>query len=113
MKKYLLLLLILVFSIQAQDSNESKPYAIVRSNLGSSGSSHVITTSKGKYSISQSIGQSSVIGTHFSNGYYLRQGYQQPLNKISVIKELNGSLNALVFPNPFEESVLFLLKKRF
>jgi hypothetical protein len=92
-----------VFSIQAQNS---KTYSIIRSNLGTSGSSKVITTNKGKYSVSQSIGQSSVIGTSSNNGYYLRQGYQQPLNSVKVISlSKNNDLTATVYPNPFDESV--------
>ena len=93
-----------VFSIKAQSS---KSYSIVRSNLGISGSSKIITTSKGKYTVSQSIGQSSVIGTYTNNGYYLRQGYQQPIDKIKVEKAdfANNDLSATVYPNPFEQSV--------
>jgi hypothetical protein len=106
MKTNLLLLFILcfVFSIQAQNS---KSYSILRSNLGSSGSSKVVFTSRGKYIISQSIGQASVIGTSYNNGYYLRQGYQQPSNKIKVVNEGfdSNDLFATVYPNPFEQSV--------
>lgn len=106
MKKNAFLLLIFcgVLSIEAQNT---KSYSIIRSNLGTSGSSKVITTKNGQYSVSQSIGQSSVIGTYSNNGYYLRQGYQQPLNKIKVVKEVfkNDNLIATVHPNPFEQSV--------
>ncbi|MDP5158768.1 MAG: T9SS type A sorting domain-containing protein [Flaviramulus sp.] len=106
MKINLLLVCILcfVFSIQAQNKNT---YKIIRSNMGAGGSSQKIATSKGNYTVSQSIGQSSVIGTSNKNGYYLRQGYQQPLNKINVSQDgfNNNNLNAIVYPNPFEQSV--------
>ncbi len=106
MKKLVFIILIfsIAFSIEAQNT---KGYAVIRSNLGTSGSSKVITTKNGKYSISQSVGQSSVIGTYTSNGYTLRQGYQQPLNKIKVVNETfkNNNLAATVHPNPFEQSV--------
>jgi len=77
----------------------------MRSNLGSSGSSQNIVTSNGTYKVSQSIGQASVIGTHFNNGYYLRQGYQQPLSRIKIVKEFSHNLEANVFPNPFKDSI--------
>lgn len=97
-------MLCVAFPMKAQNS---KAYSILRSNLGISGSSKAVSTSKGTYSISQSIGQSSVIGTSFSNGYYLRQGYQQPINKIKVSDEKfkHSDLSAIVFPNPFQQSV--------
>ncbi|GAA4812208.1 T9SS type A sorting domain-containing protein [Litoribaculum gwangyangense] len=106
MKINLLLVCILcfVFSIQAQNKNT---YKITRSNMGSGGSSQKIATSKGNYIVSQSIGQSSVIGTSNKNGYYLRHGYQQPVSKIKVVDEVfkNNDLLATIYPNPFEESV--------
>jgi hypothetical protein len=97
--------------ISAQDkttsSSKSETPRIVRSNLGMSGSTNNIVTKKGTYNVSQSIGQSSVIGTSFNNGYYLRQGYQQPINNISVIQDFdsNNDLIAKIYPNPFEQSV--------
>ncbi len=95
----LLLLFCFVQEFQAQSNSG---YRILRSNLGSAGSSKTIETSKGSYNVSQSIGQSSVIGTHSNNGYYLRQGYQQPMtNKIVVDKEVDRNLKAKVYPNPF------------
>ncbi|MEL0456981.1 T9SS type A sorting domain-containing protein [Flavobacteriaceae bacterium SZ-1-7] len=95
-----------VFSIQGQTNSDSKSYTIVRSNLGAGGSSRVVSTQKGNYKVSQSIGQSSVIGTHYGNGFALRQGYQQPLNNIKVVPiSRNNNLVAHVYPNPFEESV--------
>lgn len=94
------------FSVEAQNSTESRAYSIIRSNFGASGSSHTIVTKKGTYSVSQSIGQTSVIGTHSNNGYYLRQGYQQPSSGIKVSPSLkNNDLSATVYPNPFEQSV--------
>lgn len=101
---YIIFIFCFVLSIQAQNS---KSYSLVRSNLGVGGSSKVITTNYGKYIISQSIGQSGVIGTHSNKGYYLRQGYQQPVNKIKVVNEVfeTNNLAASVFPNPFEHSV--------
>lgn len=91
----------LVLEFHAQDS----PHRIKRSNLGSSGSSITVENSDGNYQISQSIGQSSVIGTYHNNGYYLRQGYQQPDSDISINSESDTDLIAMVYPNPFTEGV--------
>ena len=86
-------------------AQSSSGYKIMRSNLGSSGSSYSVVTSKGTYRISQSIGQASVIGTHSNNRIYLRQGYQQPAHSIKVSKIVEGDLIARIFPNPFEDAV--------
>lgn len=100
MKTILYILLIIGFAqeLQAQDSSG---YRIVSSNMGSSGSSQNVETSRGIYKVSQSIGQASVIGTHAINGYVLRQGYQQPLSNVQRVKTLYYSLQAKVYPNPF------------
>ncbi|WP_323788770.1 T9SS type A sorting domain-containing protein [Psychroserpens sp.] len=95
-------LLCCVHIVQAQNNQE---YRIIRSNLGSSGSSQTVTTTKGVFTISQSIGQSSVIGTHYNNGYYIRQGYQQPLDNLKTVKDSNHNLIATVHPNPFNQDV--------
>lgn len=115
MKIYVFIMFIFcfVFSIDAQNSTEeSSSYSIMRSNFGASGSSHTIVTKKGTYSVSQSIGQTSVIGTHSNKGYYLRQGYQQPLSGIKVSPSLkNNDLSATVYPNPFEQSVSIMFSQ--
>lgn len=102
--KYLFVLVLigLLQNVEAQNNSE---YKIISSNLGSSGSSATIQTEKGTYKVSQSIGQASVIGTHQSNGYYLRQGYQQPLGKVKINRDFNYELVAKVFPNPFKNSI--------
>ncbi|GAA4885204.1 T9SS type A sorting domain-containing protein [Flaviramulus aquimarinus] len=107
---HIIFLFCFVLSVQAQDTTiklrSSESYSIMRSNLGIGGSSNTVTTKNGAYSVSHSIGQSSVIGTHYNNGYYLRQGYQQPLNKIKVVEEFsNNDLLAKIHPNPFEQFV--------
>ena len=99
---YALLLFCCVQEFQAQENSE---YRIVSSNLGSSGSSQTVVTSKGTYKVSQSIGQSSVIGTYSKNGYVLRQGYQQPLTKVKLTSEFDFSLKAEVHPNPFNQAI--------
>ncbi|WP_296381254.1 T9SS type A sorting domain-containing protein [Winogradskyella sp.] len=104
--KTFLFTLVLFCFVQEFQAQENSGYRIVRSNLGSSGSSQSVLTSNGTYKISQSIGQSSVIGTYSNSGYVLRQGYQQPSTNINFITEFNYNLNAKVHPNPFKHSVI-------
>ncbi|GGI58112.1 T9SS type A sorting domain-containing protein [Winogradskyella haliclonae] len=80
-------------------------YRIISSNIGSSGSSQTISTSQGTYNVSQSIGQSSVIGTHRNSNYVLRQGYQQPLFNITIVEDVNYNLDVKVYPNPFNQQL--------
>lgn len=107
--KYILFLLLLIWvapSINGQAVTKPDTYKIIRSNIGLGGSSKILYTSKGSYVVSQSIGQSSVIGTSSNSGYFLRQGYQQPTNRIKVTPVSSGNdLLANVFPNPFNQSV--------
>lgn len=103
--KGLLSLVFLLCFVTEFYAQSNSGYRIIRTNLGSAGSSITVQTSNGKYNVSQSIGQSSVIGTYYNNGYYLRQGYQQPSFKVKVDKEKNYTLDAKVFPNPFSQYV--------
>jgi hypothetical protein len=80
-------------------------YKVIRSNLGSSGSSQTVITSNGTYVVSQSVGQSSVIGTYKNNHYYLLQGYQQPLYNIDMKSTFESEIPAKVHPNPFQQSI--------
>ena len=99
---YTILLFCFLQEFQAQDTSG---YRIIRSSVGSAGSSQNIVTNKGTYNVSQSIGQGSVIGTHSSKGYFLRQGYQQPFSKVKIVKPSDNSIQAKVYPNPFKQSV--------
>jgi hypothetical protein len=86
-------------------AQQNSEYVIKTSSLGSGGSSHTVETLEGTYRISQSIGQGSVIGTHQSNGYILRQGYQQPLDGKVISETVDYELDAQVFPNPFSRNI--------
>lgn len=98
-------------AIQGQSETKNKRYKIIRSNVGVGGSSKTFQTSKGTYIVSQSIGQSSVIGTSGNNGYYLRQGFQQPHKRIKVTKSTYSSLRAIVYPNPFDYNIQILFNE--
>jgi hypothetical protein len=91
----------------ASTNSTSKPiYEIIRSSLGLAGTSKIITTQSGQYSVSESIGQRSVVGSFNKNGYTLRQGYQQPpiTVKVFIAPDANA-LEAVFYPNPFLHSL--------
>jgi hypothetical protein len=73
--------------------------------LGLGGSSKIIKTSNGTYYISQSIGQTSVIGTKINRNYTILQGYQLSSIKVSMIENVENDLKATIYPNPFDESI--------
>jgi len=99
--------------ISYTESETEMSYSIIRSNIGASGSSKTFITNNGRYIVSQSIGQSSVIGTSSINGYSLRQGYQQPSILADVIKGINGNeLDATIYPNPFQYSIFITFGER-
>lgn len=100
-----LLYIILICFMQQFHAQENSEYRIISSNLGTSGSSQTVVTSNGTYKISQSVGQSSVIGTHSNNGYVLRQGYQQPTTKAKATTDFEYNLKAKVYPNPFKQKI--------
>lgn len=103
-KKLLQISILFSFSLTAH-AQENSGYSIMRFSLGSSGSSNTVVTSKGTFNVSHSTGQGSVIGTHYNHGYYLRQGYQQPLSKIKMVEVLDYDLTAKIYPNPFTDGI--------
>lgn len=108
---FLMLTTCFVFSAYGQSEIKNNAYRIIRSSLGIGGASKSILTSKGQYTLRQSIGQTSVIGTHINNGYYLIQGYQQSVNtKKTIQKSSHNNLEARVYPNPFDTKVHIAFK---
>ena len=107
MKQQLLFVgFLLLIGIQFTRAQNSSSDYLVRSSTGASGSSENVTVNKKTYLVQQSIGQSSVIGTFYVKDYSLRQGFIQP-NVLAKIIDLGIPLRleALVYPNPFAESV--------
>ena len=107
MKKKLLfisaLLLICIHFSQAQ--NTSSDY-LVRSTTGVAGSSETISANNKSYIVQQSIGQASAIGTFSTEYYMVRQGFIQPNVLAKIIDTtIPLSLEAIIYPNPFVESV--------
>ena len=79
---------------------------MVRSTTGVAGSSETISANNNSYTVQQSIGQASAIGTFSTENYTVRQGFIQPdvMSKIRDIA-IPLSLEAIVYPNPFVEGV--------
>jgi hypothetical protein len=51
-----------------------------------------------------SVGQASVVGNHFAQGYSINQGFVQPIEGSYHFKPNDDSLHVTVYPNPFVES---------
>jgi hypothetical protein len=84
---------------------------VQRSSLGSSGDTKEVVIKNKHYYISQSVGQSSVIGTFTNGSKTIRQGFQQPLIKVEYISSLDNHLNASVYPNPVSTYVTILFNE--
>jgi hypothetical protein len=97
--------LFLVFTQITQAQNTYSDY-LVRSTTGVAGSSENISVNNKNYVVQQSIGQASVIGTFYDSDYTLRQGFIQPNVLVKIIdKSIPLNLAAVIYPNPFTESV--------
>ena len=89
----------------SQAQNTTSDY-LVRATTGVSGSSENISANNKQYVVQQSIGQASVIGTFSDENYTLRQGFIQPNVLAKIIDvAIPLSLNAIIYPNPFTESI--------
>ncbi len=76
----------------------------LRSTLGSSGSSNLLSLSGNHYWIQQSVGQESVIGIFNTKQGYLYQGFIQP-RRSHVNDLIVPELKAIIYPNPFSTSI--------
>ena len=84
---------------------------IQRNSLGISGDATKVTVGENTYYVSQSIGQSSVIGTFTNNSNTILQGFQQPPIQIKNNLNKNNSLNVVVYPNPINTYVTILFNE--
>ena len=103
--KLIIQLSIIACFLQSLHAQTNSDYRIIRSTVGSAGSINNIKTALGTFNVSQSIGQSGVIGTGSNNNYYMLQGYQQPIFALNEPISRNKNLNATIFPNPFNSSL--------
>ena len=107
MKLLCALILIILYCIPKVHSQ-----SIIRSTVGSSGSSQTVFFNNKPYFVSQSIGQSGVIGTSGLNGYTIRQGFQQPPHSFVISQPYPESdLKAAIYPNPFQQSIHIFFKE--
>jgi len=82
-----------------------------RNSLGISGDATKVTVGENTYYVSQSIGQSSVIGTFTNNSNTILQGFQQPPIQVKNNLNKNNSLNVVVYPNPINTYVTILFSE--
>jgi hypothetical protein len=106
MKRKLLFVSALLLVIQFPQAQNTSSAYLVRATSGVAGSSENITVNNKPYVLQQSIGQASLIGTFSNDDYMVRQGFIQP-NIMAKIRDTGIALNleAIVYPNPFAESV--------
>lgn len=100
-------ILLILFSIPAVHAQ-----SIARSTTGVSGSSQLVISGGKSYFISQTIGQQSLVGSAFSHDHFVLQGYQQPFGFVVKEPEIKSDLEALVFPNPFQQSLDILFREK-
>ncbi|MDG5492415.1 T9SS type A sorting domain-containing protein [Psychroserpens sp. SPM9] len=76
-----------------------------KETLTNQGSSHFVYANNKSYFIQESIGQASVIKTFDTGNYSLRQGFLQPINASLLNSDSNTLIDAIIFPNPFSETI--------
>lgn len=60
-----------------------------------------------------SVGQASVVGNHFAQGYSINQGFVQPIKGSYLFEAHKDSFDIKVYPNPFVESFTASFEKKF
>lgn len=91
---FILALFLFTTSVYAQLHHQS---------IGALGSSQV----KSNYSISQSVGQSSVIGSSELSSISVVQGYQHPMFNTYTVQSISNSERIKFYPNPFSTQLNF------
>lgn len=98
-KKLLVLFIICTMGVKAQELN--------RETLSSQGT--YVELASG-YSVSQSIGQSSVIGSNNLDSVFLNQGFQFPFLFKNYTSYNPNEISMLAYPNPFVKELNFRFK---
>ena len=60
-----------------------------------------------------SVGQASVVGNHFAQGYSINQGFVQSIEGSYLFEAPKDSFNVEVYPNPFVEFFTASFEKEF
>jgi hypothetical protein len=112
-KNLFYIFLILFYVSQFTRAQGAKSAYLVRSTTGLSGSSQNIIVSNKIYTIQQSIGQMSAIGTFHNSRYTIRQGFIQPSVLAKIADVLNPiDLDVSFYPNPFVESASLVFTEK-
>ena len=106
MKKITLLFLCFTMTFTYSVAQE-----IMRSTVGVSGASSLVSSGSKLYFVQQSVGQASVIGKFQSNGMVLRQGFIQPPVLSSKVIPEETNLQAVIYPNPVNNDVNITFKE--
>lgn len=96
-----LLLLFFVFSMSVP--HYSSAQKLIRTSINSFGG----ITNNDNLKLSQTAGQSSVVGSVHSENTKLRQGFQQPITNTILV---SNSLNIKVFPNPTQDELNIIIE---
>jgi hypothetical protein len=113
-KKNLFYVFLFLFYVsQITFAQGAKSTYLVRSTTGLSGSSQNIIVNNKAYTVQQSIGQMSAIGTFHNSRYTIRQGFIQPLVLAKITDVLNPiDLDVSFYPNPFAESASLVFSEK-
>jgi len=106
MKKITLLFLCFTMTFTYSVAQE-----IMRSTVGVSGASSLVSSGSKLYFVQQSVGQASVIGKFQANGMVLRQGFIQPPVLSSKVIPEETNLQAVIYPNPVNNDVNITFKE--
>jgi hypothetical protein len=82
-----------------------------RTSIGVSGNSIQVVSNQTTYYVSQSVGQTGVIGNTLKNNS-IRQGFQQPPLMATLLQHEINSLKVLVFPNPAKQNISIVLQEK-
>lgn len=97
-------LIFMVFILWSND-HTAQDKKIIRQTLSSAGSSQITTINGKSFTVQQSIGQASSIGTYHTNKNELRQGFIQPLKKVESNTKIEDPINVTIYPNPCSDFV--------
>ncbi len=110
-------IIFLVFVSQLSQSQNNSSDNLVRATTGVAGSSENVVVNNKTYLVQQSIGQASAIGAFQDRDYIVRQGFIQPNIMAKIIDKdlplslevnvspISLSLEAIVYPNPFIQTI--------
>lgn len=113
--KKIIIIFILVYQCFAFSQQSTNKYTVLKSTITSVGSS-TIYTSNNKYSIQQSVGQSSIIGQKEINAITVQQGFLTSNISFKINNSNNNNfkedLEFVISPNPFIDHIKIDFSKK-